>query len=165
MLIPFDAQLAVLRGATLFGQDPFFIRSRISKHTYGVKLRVPFREGVHNPSKKILCESTEMCKDIFESFVTKGDTVENGATITKVYQRSSCNGAIRFRIFRTDNPNVTYVDEPGVSELGDTCFTNVSCDCVEMRVTFGYTELLIEARENDSQGDFPMKLTVDFLAD
>ena len=166
VLIPVEAQLAVIRGAVMFGHDPMHICSRIVRSTYGIKVKGTFHEGVHNPAKKIVnYRGKEKCKDRFHVLVTKGETIENGATKTTLLYRGSEDETIVFKIFRTDKKDVTYVDEPGVTKVGTAKLHSVVEDCLEVKLTFGHTEMLIEAREKDRGGDFPMKISVDFLSD
>jgi hypothetical protein len=42
VIVPEDAELAVLKGAVLFGHKPDYIVARIARYTYGVKTRRKF---------------------------------------------------------------------------------------------------------------------------
>ena len=165
VLIPIDAQLAVMRGAVLFGHNPLQICSRIARCTYGIAINDKFCEGVHTPSKKFVdYQDDEMCSDIFEVLVTKGERVENRGTKTTVLLRSSEKDSIGIRIFKTEKTDVTYVDEPEVTKIGEAVLSNFTGDNLEVKLTFGFTEMLIEARDTSEKDDFPVKITIDFLS-
>ena len=76
VLIPnYDADLAVLKGAVLYGHNPNVIKSRKSKFTYGVSTNRVFRHG-DPEDKKITIGNKNDCKDIFDLHVHKGSTLK-----------------------------------------------------------------------------------------
>ena len=77
ILTPHEAQLAIVKGAVLFGHDPLQISSRIARFTYGTGTRMLFEAAVHDPKKKVIDdEGTERCKDCLSVFITKGEEVK-----------------------------------------------------------------------------------------
>ena len=163
LLVPVEAELAVLKGAVLFGHNPWQVCSRIARFTYGLEVNMKFNEGIHNPAKKYInYKGEEQCKDIFDILVTKGEAVKNRHTKTLVRCRTNEEDKVGVRIFKTDKTDVTYVDEPGVTKVAAAVLDNFIGDSVEIKLTFGYTEMLIEAREKDGGDNYPVKITVDF---
>jgi hypothetical protein len=45
VLIPEDPELAVLKGAVLFGFSPSVITARVARLTYGTNGYIPFKKG------------------------------------------------------------------------------------------------------------------------
>ena len=79
ILTPHEAQLAIVKGAVLFGHNPLQISSRIARFTYGTDVRTLFKDGVHSPEKKVVDnECNEMCTDCFDVFITKDEKVNTG---------------------------------------------------------------------------------------
>jgi hypothetical protein len=52
--VPEDAELAVLKGAVLFGHKPDYIVARIVRHTYGVRIREDFNPDIHEPGRCVV---------------------------------------------------------------------------------------------------------------
>lgn len=77
VVVPTSPFQAVLNGAVLFGHDPFIIRSRIMKKTYGVSTNSIFDPNKHDENKKWKNEETGRyyCKDLLSIHVLKGDSV------------------------------------------------------------------------------------------
>lgn len=46
-----DANLAVLKGAVLYGHKPESIDPRVTRYTYGVEVTIPFHPNVHESSE------------------------------------------------------------------------------------------------------------------
>ena len=75
-ITPREKEHAVVRGAAMMKRKPKFIKARLVDATYGVRVRIPFVQDLHDeeyrcraPGKK------DMCSDIFATFVKKGDVV------------------------------------------------------------------------------------------
>ncbi|KAK3085441.1 hypothetical protein FSP39_003325 [Pinctada imbricata] len=84
LLIPQEAGLAIVKGAVLFGHQPSAIESRILRYTYGFNLRVPFKEGIHPESNKVVEDDGQVkCKGAFRPFVNAGTSVTTGEVIKK----------------------------------------------------------------------------------
>ena len=52
LFIPSDTQLAVLKGAVLFGHYPTEITSRIARKTYGYGTNAVFDPKIHEPARQ-----------------------------------------------------------------------------------------------------------------
>ena len=82
VLIPNESQMAVIKGAVLFGHNPDEIKSRVSPRTYGCRFLQSFNPNIHNPSKRVVYEGIAKCKDLFKVFVEKDEEVLVGDTRT-----------------------------------------------------------------------------------
>jgi hypothetical protein len=61
-LAPEDAELAVLKGAVLFGHKPDYIVARIARYTYGVEVDDYFNPDIHEPDRCVVRNSKKMCR-------------------------------------------------------------------------------------------------------
>ena len=175
VLVPHEAQLAIIKGAVLFGHNPVKIKSRIARYTYGTESRVIFKEGVHDPAKKVQGKKGQArCKDHFSVFVKMGEEIKTGESKTFTYGLAfEDQELMHFDIFKTDKEDVLYIDESGVKKVGAAILTSSRGPLgkrVKTRVTFGHTELHIEATDatkdvNHDEDEFPMKISVDFLSE
>lgn len=165
IVVPVDAGLAVVKGAVLFGHNPKKIVSRKTKWTYGVQTNRNFQPG-DPPDKKFQVENVDKCKDIFSVHVGVNETVEVGTPLPPR----------RYNVLRKDAETV---DIPiYISSEAHPKFTSDStCSCIgkltikpeksnndreiEVRMTFGGTELIVEAKETRSGN--PRVAKFDFL--
>ena len=76
VIIPVDAGLAVLKGAVIYGHNPTAILSRVSKHTYGIKMYGPFITGNHEEFRKVILDGIPKCKGIFDKQIEIDQQVE-----------------------------------------------------------------------------------------
>ena len=114
VLIPKRPLISVIRGACMFGLNPRIITSRIAKKTYGINTLTVFDPNRHPEKKKVLIEGEEFCEDVFDVFVKKNQLVN------KIYCPVRARQSImRIIIYCTDSTEVEFVDEPGVSKLGE----------------------------------------------
>ncbi|WAR26713.1 HS12A-like protein [Mya arenaria] len=73
IIIPNDADLVVLKGAVIFGHKPELITQRVSKYTYGLRMKMPFVDNVHKESYKVIREDGKVCcGNCFDIHITVG---------------------------------------------------------------------------------------------
>lgn len=68
VFIPMGADMAVLKGAAIYGFDSKIIETRICPYTYGIKLERKFNPKVDNPSKTFLKGDHLYTEDCFDKF-------------------------------------------------------------------------------------------------
>ncbi|KAK3611841.1 hypothetical protein CHS0354_040515 [Potamilus streckersoni] len=167
VIVPTQAGLAVLKGAILFGHDPAVIGHRICRFSYGVKTSVKFVKGVHREDKRKTVENVDLCVDIFDIHVHKGQSVKlNAKQIPIVYkpQRPGQKN-ISFEFYSSNECNPMYITDEGCRKLGkitvdvleDTTMENE----VEVSFKFGGTEIQVEAR--DKKTGKATKTKIDFI--
>ena len=166
VLIPVEAQLAIIRGAVLFGHNPLQIQSRIARFTYGESISRDYIDGVHESSRIEIVDGEEIVKKCFEVFIEKGEEVETGK-VKYFRSRPLCKNqtGVRSVFYKTERKDVAYVDEAGVTRLATAILTSPSgplSNNIETRVTCGHTELLVEARDKAQGDEFPVKVMLDF---
>jgi len=117
---PEEAELAVVRGAVLFGWKPDKLTSRKSRRTYGIAIWRNFREGI-DPENLALFDSegVRKCDNIFDCLIKINQTVEAGETISRVYFPLNANTKSSIiDLFATVKENVAYVTDPDVFKVG-----------------------------------------------
>ena len=155
VLIPSEAQLAVLKGAVLFGHFPTEIKARIARKTYGYGINDPFDAKIHDPKRKVIRETgEELCKNVFVPLVKQGESVPVGHEITDTsYHQSKNTTSSSLPIYcksgQPDHP-VQYIDSPGVENIGQIVTTLPPCNHYKENemtdiYTFGSTELHVRS--------------------
>ncbi|OWF55325.1 heat shock 70 kDa protein 12A-like [Mizuhopecten yessoensis] len=162
---PSDASSAVLKGAVLFGHEPFAIASRVCKSTYGIAMQVPFNPDKHSsPTCRVV---DGLVDDVFDVHLRVGDTATVGADVVeKFYFIPAGSVYAILDVYMSSNHSPTFVTEPGCTKLGTVTVQtdSVSTDRdvkISVRLVYRGTELSVEAREVNTG-----KLTksqVDFL--
>lgn len=169
VLIPLSAQLAIIKGAVLSGYMIGHVSSRIARHTYGCASMPYFDTSKHKNEKKVIIDGKRLCKDVLHVFVVQGECVEMGRP--KIFGFRPPEKKAKwadFQLYRTNNDSVFYIDDPDVQKLGKITLRSQGRplgNYLEIRITFGDTELLIEARDQDRGDKFQVSTTIDFQAD
>ena len=148
VLIPKRPLISVIRGACMFGLNPRIITSRIAKKTYGINTLTVFDPNRHPEKKKVLIEGEEFCEDVFDVFVKKNQSVRVDELVNKIYCPVRARQSImRIIIYCTDSTEVEFVDEPGVSKLGELSIDlgkSVQGDkTVTVTMRFGATSIMV----------------------
>ena len=150
ILIPNDAQTAVVKGAVMFGKRPDIVVERCLSETYGTDICQDFIAGYHDTEKLVLIEGKPRCKGIFSILAKENEKVKRGhykETFRYSPLRPS-QTAIGFNFFTSRSPNVRYITDAGVRKLPGY-FSVASPDTskgtnrsIELRLYFG-TELKV----------------------
>ena len=169
ILCPVDAQLAVAKGAVLFGLNPKIVASRVSALTYGIAVAHPFDPAIHKVENQRENKAKDYvyCNDLFHKFVQNGQSVlcdkaEKYTFGTVDFDQIHMN----FRFFSTEKPDAMYVDEPGMKQIGQ--FVVNMPDIreggnrkVKLEVSFGLTE--IKATATDMTSNEQESVRLDFM--
>lgn len=172
VIIPQDVSLTILKGAVLFGIDPTVVRIRRAAVTYGVGVLNRFVPGKHPREKYIRKSSIEWCTDIFDKFVTVDQSVSLGEKVTRSYAPAKTGQKyIVINIFSTENSDVIYVTDAGVTKCG--CLKIELPDVkdsdprkpreLQACMTFADTEIKVSAIDVASGKE--VKASIDFLKD
>ena len=168
MVVPYESELVVLKGAVIYGHKPNTISCRVMRYTYGVSYMVEFLDGVHPEEKKKQKEGeTPKCRDLFEKFVEIGQTVDVGQVFSKVYNPARDDQqTLLIKIYASTQKSPEYVTDEGCWKLGKlsvqlpTNNKNTSLN-IEEKMIFGETELRLEAVEPSTGSTFTAQF--DFL--
>jgi len=166
---PLSPGMAIINGAVLLGKDASLIRMRKMRSTYGIGAVVEYEEGKHREDKKTTLQDKtgNWCKDVLDIFVSKGQEVDESKVEVRTYKPQAANQRfMSLSLFITPLSKVTYVDEPSVKKLGDIIIdmTDISGGLnrsVEVRMSFGKTEIQVTAIESTSQNLYKASLKFD----
>ena len=168
VLVPNYASIAVVQGATMFGQKPTVVTSRVMATTYGFRAYRNFDPQEHDPKKKEVVEGIPKCKDIFDVVVIENDAVEVRET-KRFTRRPVCNDqkVVEFTFFTSTDPNVKYTTDSSVGPSIGTLVVD-SPDTskgtnrnIELCLFFGGTE--IKATAVDETSGSTATVYLDFL--
>lgn len=168
ILVPNYAGIAVVQGATMFGQKPTFVASRVMATTYGFSGHTKFDPKEHDPEKKVVVEGIAYCKDIFAIVVKENDVVEVGETkrFTRLPVHSD-QKVVGFPFFTSTDRNVKYTTDssvgPSIGRLAvDSPDTSKGRNRrIELCIFFGGTE--IKATGVDETSGSAATVYLDFL--
>jgi len=167
VIMPSEAGLAVLKGAVIFGHNSNVIKSRIAKHTYGMKVYRSFDPNKHPKEKMFIDEKgKQRVQGCFDKLVEIGQSVSPEIpAATKSYYPSQGHASFCVKLFASSEPSPMFVDDPGCVAIGE-----MSVDCRDRKgnigsasvsLLFGGTELMVHA-VHDQTGE-ETKACFDFL--
>lgn len=170
ILIPItDPAIAVVQGATMFGEKPNTISSRVMATTYGHRIWQDFDPEVHDPQKKAIIEGREKCKDIFRVIVKENEAVEVGETKRTIWNPIySKQKSVEFTFYTATNPDAKYITDPTVGpSIGKMTVDSPDTSegknrQIELSIFFGGTEIKASAIDKTSGNVATVKL--DFLS-
>ena len=152
-----DPGLAVVKGAVLFGHRPDFITSRMTKCTYGRRIRPLFDESKHDPSKRVGGDGGDRCRDVFETFMPKNKSVSVDEVVTLEYHTVvSHQPSVSVAVYYTPKDGgAMYVDDEGCKKLGEFSVPipepSAERRYVDVEFKFGGTLLEVTAVERQTQ--------------
>lgn len=119
VLIPREAQTAVVKGAVMFGKRPHIVVERCLSETFGTECYQSFLPDVHPMEKRRIVEGDVVCEDIFFVLARENEKVKIGESKkTSRYSPVRENQTrVRFDFFTSTNPEVRYTTDAGVRKL------------------------------------------------
>lgn len=151
IIIPNECSLAVMKGAVLFGHDPYTVSSRVLKYTYGTNTDFRFEEEKHDKDRKYKDQyGITRCRGTFDPIISAGTKVPaTGKKCTLIsVPLDRHQSSIISEIYFSENRDVLYIDEENCRYLGKIeirlPFVGFKPTLVE-EFTFGMTELLYTA--------------------
>lgn len=167
IIVPTDPDLAVLKGAVIFGHDPTVIEERRCRKTYGVSCGLPFRKGIDPEQNKMINDNGEVCcYHRFDTHVKIGDVVKFGESRSvRMYRPMKINqNNLDVAFFASTNALPQYTYEADCQHIGNL---NIKLEgsgvnrYVDIKIIFGGSELIAEATERNSGRK--LKATLNFL--
>ena len=107
---PFQ-EIAIMKGAVLFGFQNNIIRKRKAKYTFGIKKSSIWKDIYKGKGIKSYeeVEKDYYCSNLFSKFITRNQYVFFDEIITKTFQALNPNPEIIF--YKTNKEDCTYIDE------------------------------------------------------
>ena len=106
-----EPDVAIIKGAVLFGFNSNIIRKRQSKYTIGIQVHKNWNEKKHKDKGiKIYNEfDGNQCSNLFSKFITRNQYIEFDEIISKTLTTIKINPSIVF--YKTLKENCIYIDE------------------------------------------------------
>ncbi|KAL0095366.1 hypothetical protein J3Q64DRAFT_1632028, partial [Phycomyces blakesleeanus] len=151
--IPNRGEMAVTRGAVIFGVDPSRISHRILRRTYGLQTNTIFNYVLDADKRCYLVNGQVVCQDYFSVFVSKGESIDTNQCFTKQF----CiyyPGILNLDMFAYDCSQETprHVTSPGVCPVAKFAVEIPTLPNVKKgdkigctaKMYFGKTEIILE---------------------
>jgi len=166
VIIPFDAGLAVLKGAVIFGHAPMVITSRVCPRTYGMAVSKLYVEGVYPADQvKETLDGKKIVKNVFHKYMTIGEPTKVGQVVTSLpLSVHPGEPQARVRIFASKQSDPVFVTDRGCSYLGEILVDTAEVTeggSIAVQMTFGGTELRVDAHEKTTGKSYRSRF--DFL--
>ena len=168
VLAPSEAQLAIIKGAVLFGHLPQEINQRVAAYSYGFSMGVEFDSDIHDQNRIMITDFGLYCKNVFECMVEQGTAIKHMETRTTATGPPSADSQkAYFPLFRKDGPPrkpVQYTDVPEMTHVGTVIVDQPGYGMhrtTEISFQFGGTEIKVEAKNLESGNK--ASTTIDFL--
>lgn len=158
ILIPQDPELAIIRGAVEFAQDPTLLRARVIGKTYGLDTCREFDPRKDPIEKRVVISPDQVyCCDVFKTLVTKGERIDIEDTRSHLFSPLiPTQTGFFLHFYSTDQEDAQYCTDPGVESENVDIFisspdTTKGCDReLRLDVKFGGTELKVEVTDVES---------------
>lgn len=148
VIVPEDAELAVLKGAVLFGHKPEYILSRIVRYTYGILMVYPFNPDIHDIHHLVKIDGKDKCDNLFQIYAKRGSVVKLGDKIQNTFDTSKeFQKSLTFSVYQSSKECPMYTDEDECKLLGKVII-EIPIPSKEKQVlicsmVFGNTELKV----------------------
>ncbi|XP_061186701.1 heat shock 70 kDa protein 12B-like [Saccostrea echinata] len=151
IIIPNECGLAVVKGAVLYGHNPFIISCRVLRYTYGTNTDFRFESGKHDEKRKYIDQyGIVRCRGTFDPIISAGSKVlATGKRCTLIsVPLDKYQSTIVSEIYFSEKSDVLYIDEEDCRYLGKVeiplPFLGFK-PTLEEEFTFGMTELVYTA--------------------
>ncbi|XP_052814768.1 heat shock 70 kDa protein 12A-like [Mya arenaria] len=112
LVIPQAPELAVLKGAVLYGLDESVIRSHRMPYTVGIDSSVPFEEGIHPEQRRNFQNGSYKCTDIFKVFIKRGERIQPDLESATYEVRATNPEEAVIELYKTDRDDTpTYTSD------------------------------------------------------
>ncbi|KAK3100673.1 hypothetical protein FSP39_023601 [Pinctada imbricata] len=153
VLVPYNAGIAVLNGAVLYGHEPETVHSRVCRFTYGVETSLPFEARLDD--RKYLFEDRkgrQMCRKRFQVHIKEGEEVAvdsaSACQVIEVEDRDEYHVTLPVYVSEKGCPRYT-TDCTKIGEvkidIDDRCSEDIRKYKVEM--SFGYIESTVKVTD------------------
>ena len=148
IIVPPEADMATLKGAIMFGNNPNSVACRVNKETLGLRLARLYNPEMHAPEKRAVLHGTEYVLDIFSPFLSVGTRVPVGFFAHQVLTSTEPNQKkIEVDIFTSPKLSNNFVNDEGVTQLGklefDIPMPSEEARTVYVDLVLGDTELVL----------------------
>ena len=107
------ASTAVVKGAVIFGFNPFSIKTRISKYTIGIAAREKWDNSRHDTKEDLKFfdkeENCYYCHKCFSPIITQNQKIKVDESLKQHYELMGKSSIVKF--YKTNCEDVKFVDE------------------------------------------------------
>lgn len=159
IIVPPEPDLAVLKGAVMFGHQPKCIFQRVLKYTYGLRKAKLFNPDLHPEDRQVNLHGIDFITDMFCPFITAGSRAPVGfmsydsLTSIEPFQK-----VIEIDVYFSTELSPTYITDKNCWLLGKMEY-NIPNPSKEERTIyiefiFGDTELFINITDRKTASKF-----------
>lgn len=151
VIVPDNANLAILKGAVMFGHNSEVINPRITRYTYGTDCVVPFDEYKHDVLRKMTDGwGDECCQGVFSLIIKQKESVPLGKVVKASYYTTEPDqSAMAIKILTSGEDSPLYTNSSDCRCIGELNFNipkpSKKRRCVAVEYIFGDTEIKIKA--------------------
>lgn len=151
VITPDESELAVLKGAVIYGKFKRIVEMRICKYTYGVASNRCVRDDDPFENVKFIAGKELICTNVFEKLIGIGDQVSVNEKVEREFRPSVSTGnKIDLYIYRSKTPNPKFVNDCELTAILKVDMPE-KVGGVEKAVTilmhFGKTEISFSAKD------------------
>ena len=155
---PTHCELAVLRGAVLFGHNEKILTSRVVRMTYGIGVTMPYCPK-YPKEKKFKIDGKAYVSGVFVAHVLRGQEVKIDEWISanEYYPLKPDQKKVDIYIFASESKDTKMIDELDCKcigkfevSLGKHKWASINKSLIEISFNFGRTELIICANDTKS---------------
>ena len=159
---PLNAELSVVKGAVLYGQNESTVASRVMAHTYGVVCTMEFDHTMHLRSTMYKADGKEWAANVFHIHIRKGQRVElnKWTKEEKYWPETAEQKLIQVFLFASDINNPKHTDDGYCVGKFEVDFTHCepSKRVVMVSMHFGSTEVEVRGRVESNGFVYTQKL-------
>ena len=163
--VPGAPEMAVLKGAVLFGHDPGFFKERICRYTIGTDCMMPFEAGKDFEELAWVGENgVKYCRKRFAVHATIEQSVSHDEFITvQTYEVQPHQRTVSFGIYCSESKSPRYIINPDVMDTHKIGELNMTLPeklmhrwfrsvprTIEIKMKFGDTMLKVQAKDSES---------------
>lgn len=151
LVFPYEASLAILKGAVYFGHCKDLISRRVARFTYGFQIWPKFDKSKYSSDRKKMVNGEERCRDVFLKIVTKGDPITPGLKKSQIFKPlEQGENVLECGVFVSNQKDPKYVDDQGCVKLGTlavplTKYERQTNAEIEESIIFGETYIKVIA--------------------
>lgn len=159
IIVPPEPEVAILKGAVMFGHQPRSIFQRVIRYTYGLRKAKLFNPDVNPEDRQVTLHGIDFITDVFSPFITAGSRAPVGfmsydsLTSIEPFQK-----VIEIDVYYSTEINPAYVTDKNCWLLGkiDYQIPNPSREerTIYIEFIFGDTELLINITDRKTAAKF-----------
>lgn len=154
VVVPDDADLAVLKGAVIYRHWPEVIYSRRAVFSIGARFLRAWLDGDDIEKQFKNARGERMCKDFFSKFVSKNQEFETNDNATLVvYPLEKNTKVVPVMLFKSEEESPRYTTDPSCTAFGKSFNVEMS-DLkgglnreVHVTLTMGSTEIKVKGQQ------------------